>query len=192
MIKIEKNIQALIFDCDGTLVDSMPLHFEAWRETFKKFGRSYPHDFVNARKGMRVADVVREYNRHYNDHLNVLRFTAIKEEIALKRLQTVKPIEPVAEVVRHHAGILPMAVCSGSPEKSVRISLQAVGLAGLFKVILTADDGLAPKPAPDMFLEAARCLNVVPERCQVFEDGDYGIEAAEKAGMIVTDIRKYI
>ena len=192
MIKVEKNIKALIFDCDGTLVDSMPLHFETWRETFEEYGREYPHTFIDDRKGMPVTEVLRQYNKHHNDDLPVDEFIKRREEKALERLHNVKPVDVVVDVARRYHGVLPLAVCSGSVLKSVMISLKAIGLEDYFDEIITADDKFPPKPAPDMFLEAARRLNVKPDECQVFEDGDTGVQAALSAGMAVTDIRKHL
>ncbi len=192
MITINENIKALIFDCDGTLVDSMPLHFEAWRETFEEFGRSYPHAFIDSRKGMPVGEVLRQYNIHYKDNLDAASFIKRREEKAMERLHNVKAIDVVFDVVKRYRNVLPMAVCSGSGLRSVMISLKAIGLSELFREIITADDKFPPKPKPDMFLEAARRLNVEPQNCMVFEDGDSGIQAAVSAGMFVTDIRKYI
>ncbi len=192
MITIEKNIKALIFDCDGTLVDSMPLHFEAWRETFESHGREYPHDFIDSHKGLPVDEVLRQYNVHSGDSLDVEKFIKEREERALERLHKVKAVDVVYDVVQRYRGILPMAVCSGSGRKSVMISLRAIGAADVFDEIITADDNFAPKPVPDMFLEAARRLKVNPQDCQVFEDGDAGLKAALSAGMTATDIRKYL
>ncbi len=192
MIKIADNIKALIFDCDGTLVDSMPLHFKAWQETYEALGRVYPHDFVDERKGMPIHEVVNQYNTTYNDNIDVQEFVKERERRVKVRLLNVKAIAPVVEVVNKYKEILPMAVCSGSIRESVNISIKSIGLEGVFKVILTSDDQFKPKPAPDMFLEASRRLNIDPRYCQVFEDGDLGIQAAENAGMVATDIRKYI
>ncbi len=192
MIKIYDYIKALIFDCDGTLVDSMPLHFKAWQETYEALGRKYPHEFVDERKGMPIHEVVKQYNTAHNDNINVQEFVKDRERRVKIRLVSVEPIAPVIDVVKKYKGILPMAVCSGSVRESVDISIKAIGLEAFFKVVLTSDDQLKPKPAPDMFLEAARRLDVEPAECQVFEDGDLGIEAAINAGMIATDIRKYI
>ena len=186
------DIKALIFDCDGTLVDSMPLHFKAWQETYEALGREYPHDFVDERKGMPIHEVVNQYNAVYNDNIDVQEFVNERERRVKVRLPSVKAIAPVVDVANKYTGILPMAICSGSMRESVNISIQAIGLAGVFKVILTSDDQFKPKPAPDMFLEAAKRLNINPRFCQVFEDGDLGIQAAENAGMVATDIRKYI
>jgi beta-phosphoglucomutase-like phosphatase (HAD superfamily) len=192
MIKITDDIKALIFDCDGTLVDSMPLHFKAWQETYEALGREYPHDFVDERKGMPIHEVVNQYNAVYNDNIDVQEFVNERERRVKVRLPNVKAIAPVVDVANKYNGILPMAICSGSMRESVNISIQAIGLAGVFKVILTSDDQFKPKPAPDMFLEAAKRLNINPRYCQVFEDGDLGIQAAKNAGMVATDIRKYI
>ena len=192
MIKISDEIKALIFDCDGTLVDSMPLHFKAWQETFEALERDYPHEFVDERKGMPIHEVVKQYNTVYNDNINIQEFVVDRERRVKVRLSNVTAIAPVMDVVNKYKGILPLAVCSGSMRESVDISIQAIGLRGTFKVILTSDDQLKPKPAPDMFLEASKRLNIHTRYCQVFEDSDLGIQAAENAGMVATDIRKYI
>jgi len=192
MIEVKNNIKALIFDCDGTLVDSMPIHFKAWRETFAIFGREYPHVFVDERKGMPITEVIREYNAHYKDELNPEAFARIKEEKAIERLHFVKGIQPVVDIVHRYYEGLPMAVCSGSIKEGVDASLKAIGLDKHFKVVLTANDNLKPKPAPDIFLTAARLMEVEPGFCQVFEDSDLGLQAALNAGMVATDIRKFI
>ena len=124
MIKVENNIKALIFDCDGTLVDSMPLHFESWRETFEFFGREYPHVFVDSRKGMSVVEVIRQFNSQNKDNLNPVEFARIKEQKAVELLHNVKAIEPVIDVVHRYKAILPMAVCSGSIRQGVDASLK--------------------------------------------------------------------
>jgi HAD superfamily hydrolase (TIGR01509 family) len=191
MINVLEHIKALIFDCDGTLVDSIPLHFEAWEETFIAQRRSYPHEFIEEHEGMPVIEIIRQYNKVYNDDLDPKQFAVEKEMRVKEKLLHVKPIIPVAQVVTRYKGILPMAVCSGSHRECVKISIHGIGFENIFKFIITADDDLRPKPSPDMFLEAARRLEVEPGECQVFEDSDLGIEAATNAGMVVTDIRQY-
>ncbi len=192
MISIDKNIRALLFDCDGTLVDSMPLHFETWRETFEAFGKEYPHTFVDERKGMPIKKVIEEYNLEHNAAIDAEKFASEYELRTIVKLKNVKPIKIVTQIVYQHKGLLPMAVCSGSKKESVETSLKAIGVYDYFKEIITADDNLRAKPAPDIFLEAAKRLNVEPQFCQVFEDSDLGIKAAMDAGMVATDIRKHL
>ena len=192
MIAVLKNIKALIFDCDGTLVDSIPLHIEAWKETFAAHGRSFPHKFIEKHNGMSAIEIIRHYNQVHNDDLNVMRFAEEKESRLKEKLPLVKPIIPVADVVNRYKGILPMVICSGSYLENVKIAISVIGFENFFDFIITADDGLRLKPFPDMFLEAARRLDVKPEECQVFEDCDLGIATANNAGMVATDIRLFV
>ena len=101
-----------------------------------------------------------------------------------------RPIQSVVDVALRYAGILPLAVASGSTRRNVDLELEAIGIPHLFTIILTADDDVRPKPAPDIFLEAARRMAVPAQFCQVFEDGDHGLEGARRAGMLATDVRQ--
>ena len=192
MITVLKNVKALIFDCDGTLVDSIPLHFEAWEETFTAHGRSYPHKFIERHNGLSAVEIIRHYNQVHHDNLNIKRFVEEKERRLKEKLPFVKPIIPVSKLVNRYKGILPMVICSGSYLENVKMAISAIGFDDFFDFIITADDGLRPKPFPDMFLEAARRLDVKPEECQVFEDCDLGIVTANNAGMVATDIRLFV
>ncbi len=189
---VPDGIRGLIFDCDGTLVDSLPLHYAAWEETFAEFGLSCPLDFLLRHNGKPTDRIVALYNAEFGGAVDVGRFTEDKERRTYARLNQTPPIEPVAAVARGYDGYLPMAVVSGSNRANVERALRAARLRGLFSVVLTADDGLPPKPAPDLFLEAARRIGVEPRYCQVFEDADAGLEAARQAGMLATDVRPII
>ncbi len=189
VINVPTYIQGLIFDCDGTLVDSMPLHMRAWEYAITKAGAVWPYDFFDARKGMEERDMVRQYNEHFGASLDTTVVLRSKREYVQAHPSEFKPIEHVVAVVRRYKDVLPMAVASGSTKEIVNLELDTVGIKHLFRAIITADDGIRPKPAPDIFLEAARRINVPPGLCQVFEDGDVGLEAARMAGMHVTDIR---
>jgi HAD superfamily hydrolase (TIGR01509 family) len=96
------------------------------------------------------------------------------------------------DVVRRYASLLPMAVASGGSRFNVELQLKTVGILQLFQAVITADDDVAPKPSPDIFLEAAKRIHVDPEQCQVFEDGDIGLDAAREAKMLATDIRLFL
>lgn len=192
MIEIPEHIKALIFDCDGTLVDSMPLHMEAWEYSLTKFGIPFDFDFFFSRKGMKGIEIVEEYNSKFNAELDIEKLIAVKHEYFQNNSHAIKPIGIVADVAVNYHNILPMAVASGGSKKNVISSLKVTGLEKYFSTILTADDSVKPKPSPDIFLEAARLMNVEPQYCQVFEDGDLGLEAARNAGMLATDVRSFI
>ena len=182
-------VRGLIFDCDGTLADTMALHYTAWEETFAAQGLACPLEFLIRHNGKPTDRIVAQYNVEFNQNLDVERFTADKERRAWARLDQARPLEPVAALARQYQGVLPMAVVSGGTRANVERILRAIGLWDLFPVVLTADDGLPPKPAPDLFLEAARRLGVEPRLCQAFEDADAGLEAIRRAGMLAIDVR---
>ena len=186
---VPDHIRALIFDCDGTLVDSMPLHMEAWEHALSLQEAEWDYDFFFSRKGKREEDIVREYDEIFGSSLDPSHTLELKHEYFHARLDALRRIMRVVEVARRYRGLLPMSVASGSTRETVTRQLEALGLSGLFDLVITADDDVRPKPSPDIFLEAARRLGVAPEHCQVFEDGELGLEAAHSAGMLATDIR---
>ncbi len=188
-IVVPENIGALIFDCDGTLVDSMPLHMEAWEHAIAAQGGHWDYGFFFSRKGKREEDIVTEYDAQFGLSLDPVRTVEIKHEYFGSRIDGLRPVAHVVEVARRYQGLLPMAVASGSRRKTVMESLEALRLGDLFSLIMTADDEVEPKPSPDIFLEVARQLGVPPQDCQVFEDGELGLQAASSAGMLATDIR---
>jgi beta-phosphoglucomutase-like phosphatase (HAD superfamily) len=185
-------IRGLIFDCDGTLADTMALHYAAWGDAFAALGLTCPLEFLIRHNGQPTDQIVRRYNAEFGQHVEVAAFVADKDRRSQARMDQSRPLEPVATLAREYFGRLPMAVVSGGARANVERTLRAIGLRELFPVVLTADDGLPPKPAPDLFLEAARRLGVEPRYCQVFEDADAGLEAARRAGMLATDVRSVV
>ncbi|QDT01307.1 HAD family hydrolase [Adhaeretor mobilis] len=185
---------ALLFDCDGTLADTMPFHVVAWQESFAEHGIDLPQGFIDERAGKPTETIVREANVLYREHLggkelDPVAFCEVKEARFLVRMSEVLPIEPVLATARAAHGTMPIAVVSGSNAAVVSKTLKHIGADHLFEVVITADDPIPAKPSPEIFLEAARRLNVPPEKCHVFEDGDPGIVAAKAAGMSWTDVR---
>lgn len=186
------DVKGLIFDCDGTLVDSMPLHMEAWKHAFQIVREDYNHAYLNSKKGMKESEIIELYNKKFNKRLNPEEIVKIKHEYFNNQLKFLKPIAPIVDVVFQYHGKLPMSVVSGSVRKTVHDELEIIGIKNKFDYILTADDNFKPKPAPDKFLEAARLMNLNPKDCLVFEDGDLGIIAAQIAGMRTIDVREII
>jgi len=192
MIPVDPNAQGLIFDCDGTLVDSMPIHFRAWQEALEAAGVEYHHEFIDAHKGVPAVGILQHYNQTYGTSFDVEAVAEDKQRRAYAGLERVEPIVPVANIVTRLHGKIPMAVASGGSRENVDRMLEVTGLAGLFEVVITGSDPVPPKPDPAIFVACAQRMGVSPVRCQVFEDGDAGLEAAHLAGMIATDVRPYL
>jgi HAD superfamily hydrolase (TIGR01509 family) len=189
MIEVPDYIRGLIFDCDGTLVDSMPLHMRAWEHTITSMQGQWQPEFFIPKKGMAERNIIALYNEHYGTAFDPVETLKAKHAFFRAQAAGLRPIRHVVDVVMKHRGFLPMAVASGGTRANVEFELRALGIESCFKAIVTADDDIKPKPSPDIFLEAARQIGVPPKYCQVFEDGDLGLEAARRAGMLATDIR---
>lgn len=184
--------QALIFDCDGTLADTMPLHWEAWYDTFSAAGLVCPLEFLRGFCGCPSHVIVESYNAEFGSALDPVAFSGEKQLRVQKKLPDSLRIDVVADVVDAHLGRLPMAVASGGTRHNVDLILDAIGLGQAFDTIVTADDPVDQKPNPGIFLEAARRLGVSANKCLVFEDGDPGIIAARRAGMPFVDVREVL
>lgn len=189
MLPIPPGTVALLFDCDGTLADTMPLHHLAWNEALLPYGIDCPPSFIDSHAGLPAVETVRAATRHWGVPMNAEKVAHDKEAIFEKMLPAAQPIEIVLATARAHQGKLPMGVVSGGMRRLVVQTLRGMDAEHLFPVLVTADDPIPGKPAPDVYLEAARQLGVDPTRCHVFEDGDPGIVSAKAAGMTVTDVR---
>ncbi len=191
-ILIDSDIKAIIFDCDGTLVDSMPMHMKAWENSIKHFNASFDKEYLFSLKGMKENDIVKLYNRKTGTVLNPEDVITLKHEYVMRHVKNVKPIIPVVKIAKQYYGKLPLAVVSGNIREVVNEELSVTGIINLFDIIITADDPFKPKPSPDIFLAAASEMSIEPGYCVVLEDGDAGLEAAEAAGMKSIDVRKYL
>ncbi len=191
-ILIHPKAKALIFDCDGTLVDSMPLHMKSWEYAINKFNLEFDYDFFFSKKGMKETDIVELLKKQMSIPFNTYEIIDAKHEFFLNNINEIKPINEIVNIVLEYKDVYPMAVVSGGVKKIVHEELEIIGIKKYFNIILTADYNIPPKPEPDLFLHASKVLNVEPHYCQVFEDGDLGIFAAQKANMLVTDIREII
>ncbi len=172
-----------IFDCDGTLADSMPQHFAAWEETMKEVGGYFTEEMHYRWGGMPNAAIVEKLNEMQGLKLDPEDVVKRKHRHYLERVEGVKPIAEVVELARKYAETAKVAVASGGRRVLVERTLGVLGLLDLFPVIVTADDYREGKPNPEPFLLAATKMGVAPEDCLVFDDGETGIEAARRAGM---------
>jgi HAD superfamily hydrolase (TIGR01509 family) len=181
---------AVIFDCDGTLIDSMPAHFDAWCEALTIYGAGgiFKEDVFFAMGGRPTMDIVVELNDEYDLKLDPVLVAMAKREAFLKRLHTVTLIEEVAAFADGLRGKVPMAIATGGSRMVIEKTLKAVGISDWFDEVVTADDVKEGKPAPEIFLKAAELLGVNPWKCLAVEDAPAGILAAQRAGMEVLAI----
>lgn len=181
----ERDFAAYIFDCDGTLVDSMPIHYVCWVESLRRNGATF--DFTEDEfyhyAGVREQDTVVILNRQHGTNIDPDAVAETKAEIFRQRIPEVPRVAPVARFAESLHGRAPMSVASGSEAPIVHACLHHNDLLHLFEIIITPADVRQGKPAPDMFLLAAERMGVKPEDCLVFEDGRSGLEAAKAAGM---------
>lgn len=186
--------KALIFDLDGTLVDSMPAHFKAWSQALADQGEPgvFPEDIFYAMGGRPTRDIVEIINGEKGLHLDPAAVALSKKRHYLEILDTVELLEEVASFARENRGKIPMAVASGGSRVVVEKTLQSVGISDWFDEVVSSDEVENGKPAPDIFLETALRLGVAPEDCIVFEDGRAGIAAARAAGMEVVVVPTHL
>lgn len=181
-----------IFDCDGTLADTMPLHYRAWAETLARLDAAMSEELFYDLGGVPTADIVRILNDRFGYSLDVAETAASKEARYEELLPQMQPVAPVVRLVREYRGRFPLAVASGGIRPLVLRTLHILGLEEYFDAVCTAEDVERGKPAPDLFLLAARRLGVAAAECIVFEDSDLGLEAGRRAGMRVVDIRPWL
>ena len=179
----EGDFRAYIFDCDGTIVDSMPLHYRAWKAALAEWNCEFPEELFYSWGGKPVREIIAELNQMHGINMPIDSLATRKEALYLAQLPSLKAIPEVVEHIHAQFGRIPLAVASGSRKDSVAGSLTAVGLLDKFEVIVTAGEYKHAKPAPDCFLLAAERLGVAPKDCLVFEDTQLGIQAATAAGM---------
>ncbi|MEO6846140.1 MAG: HAD family phosphatase [Chthoniobacterales bacterium] len=172
-----------IFDCDGTLADTMPLHYRAWARAMKEFGGTFPEDLFYSWGGTPTVKIVSQLNEKFGSTMDPKATAAQKEVYFRELIPETKPILPVIEIARALHGKVKMAVASGGFRHLVLETLDALKITDWFEVIVTADDYEHGKPSPDPFLIAAEKLGVEPKDCIVYEDSPLGIQAAKAAGM---------
>ena len=182
--------RGLIFDCDGTLADTMPVHFVAWTAMLTRHGIPFPETRFYELGGVPTAQIIRILSKEYGVPVtDVDAMVHEKESAFLEILHAVKPMDKVIAVAERHRGKLPQAVASGGYRETITRTLDLLNIRGWFEAMVTAEDTERHKPEPDVFLEAAKRLGVPPERCVVFEDTDIGLLAAQRAGMASVDVR---
>jgi len=186
---LDEPYAGLIFDCDGTLVDTAPIHFFAVNEAMRPLGLEMAEDWYSARVGLTPEAMFAEFGRLCGVEIDTAALSRRYGPIFTANLDRAEEIAIVAEVARANFGKVPMAVASNGHLKNVLATLETTGLLPLFQTVVSADEVAVGKPEPDVFLEAARRIGISPADCIVFEDSDEGLRAAHRAGMRSRDIR---
>jgi beta-phosphoglucomutase family hydrolase len=182
-------IRGLIFDCDGTLADTMPLHWIAWDTVAKQYGLHFTEERFYALGGVPSRDIFKMLGEEQGIVLDPIKASHDKESAYLPLLPQVTAIPAVLAIAQEYYGQVPMAVASGGTKQIITQVLEHLKIAHMFDAVVTSEDVKHQKPAPDIFLEAARRLGVDPQYCQAFEDAELGLQAIRAAGMHLVDVR---
>jgi len=177
------SFRAYLFDCDGTIVDSMPLHYVAWKHALAEWNCEFDEELFYAWGGMPIAEIISTLNQRHGLHMPVETVARRKENLYYELLPQLKAVPEVLEHIEAEHGRIPFAVVSGSTKESVTASLTTLKLLDRFETMVCAGDYRKGKPDPEAFLLAAARLAVPSEFCLVFEDTAVGIQAATAAGM---------
>lgn len=190
-IQIDSNAKALIFDLDGTIANSMPLHFVAWKKAAAVMGLEYTTEFLLSCAGMPCKKIIAKMNKDLNQDINENEFSLLKDSFFKEELVKVEGISAVVDLIHEYHNKLPMAVGTGGKRYFANKTLEYLNLTEYFPVVICAEDVENHKPFPDTFLRCASLLGVQAKDCIVFEDAVLGIQAAKSAGMQCIDVIPY-
>lgn len=191
VLKVNPKARGLIFDVDGTICDTMPVHFIAWREVSAEQGIVFTPELFSEVTGLPALQTSQYLKNKFGKHFDEVEFTRKKEEIFEKNMHKAKPIKPVVDLILTCKGKLPMACGTGGSQYLAWKTLEIAGVKDCIEYVVAAENVTNHKPHPETFLKAAELINVPPSLCQVFEDGKLGIQAAKAAGMMATDVTEY-
>ena len=191
-MKLPAHIKGLVFDCDGTLADTMPLHWRAWQMITQRHNLHFPQDRFYAYGGVPSRDILKLLAEEQGRSLDHIAVAHEKEETYLQTLAQIEPIDVVVEIAKENFGRIPMAVASGGTQKIIVQVLEHLKIRHLFNAVVTSEMVTYQKPAPDIFLEAAKRIGVEPKFCRAYEDTELGLQAIRAAGMEAMDVRELL
>jgi beta-phosphoglucomutase family hydrolase len=185
-LQVQPEAKALIFDLDGTLADTMPVHFIAYKHILKEFGIDFTPELFATLAGIPAVETIEKLNEMFGTQMNPLEIGLYKESEYEKLMHRMKPVGPVVELAKKYHGKLPMAVGTGGYKRLAWKTMKILELDQFFDILVSSEDVSHPKPHPETFLRCAELLGIEPKYCQVFEDGEPGVKAAKAAGMMYT------
>jgi len=190
-LTINPNAKGLIFDLDGTLADTMPIHFIAWKNAAARYGIDFTTELFAQLAGIPLYPTVEKLNQIFGKNIDPKEMGDIKEAEFEENMHQTPEIKIVTDLVRAYHRKIPMAVGTGGARRLALKTLEIIGLQDYFDVLVTSEDVSHFKPNPETFVKCAELMGVAPTDCEVFEDGILGIQAAQAAGMMVVDVTKY-
>lgn len=188
MKKLEVNpkAKALIFDLDGTLADTMPVHYWAYKNILVKYGIDFTPELFATLAGIPAVATIAKLNEMFGTKMHPEEVGHFKEAEYEKIMHKMKPIVPVVELAKQYYGKLPMAIGTGGYYRLAWKTMEILDLDQYFDILVSAEDVEHSKPHPETFLKCAEKMGITPEFCQVFEDGEPGMQAARAGGMMAT------
>lgn len=190
-LEINPKAKGLIFDLDGTLADTMPIHYIAWKNAAASYGIDFTPELFQQLAGIPLYPTVEKLNQIFGTRIDPKEMGDIKEMEFEKNMHLTPEIKVVTDLVRKYHGIIPMAVGTGGMRRLAFKTLEIIGLQDYFEIVVASEDVQNYKPHPETFLKCAELMGVNPVDCEVFEDGILGMKAAETAGMMVVDVTNY-
>lgn len=190
-LDISPNAKGLIFDLDGTLADTMPIHYIAWKNAAARYGIDFTPELFATLAGIPVYPTVEKLNELFGMNIDPREMGDLKEAEFENNMHLTPEIKIVTDLVRKYHGKIPMAIGTGG---SRRLSMKTLGIIGLqdyIDIMVTSEDVENFKPHPETFLKCAELMGIEPRFCEVFEDGILGMQAARTAGMMVVDVTAY-
>lgn len=191
-LEIHPDARALIFDLDGTLSDSLPVHIASWHSVCADLNCTFDENILIEMTGAATISFAERIIREQNLKIDPNEIVRLKQQEFRKNIGRIKPHDAVIDLMKNAYGKIPIAVGTGASRTSAMLQLTELGIDRLFDAIVTADDVDCHKPEPDTFLKCAELMRIEPKYCQVFEDGELGMTAARTAGMILTDVRPFV
>ncbi len=190
-LDIDPKAKGLIFDLDGTLADTMPIHYVAWKNAAARYGIDFTAELFIELAGIPLYPTVEKLNQIFGKSIDPRELGNIKEAEFEKNMHLTPEIKIVTDLVRANYGKIPMAVGTGGSRRLSLKTLEIIGLRKYFDVLVTSEDVANFKPHPETFLKCAQLMGVAPADCEVFEDGVLGMQAARTAGMMVVDVTQF-